>query len=282
MIPKKGPDILLLKEQLKAILSFKLVTSSKSILEKLFWFIISFGGTIYITYIVCNQINYWERNPVLKTSDKFPLSKLKSPAITFCHKGIQKYALIERLGNYIDCNKTIPEEIYNIRNSAIKIQVNKIKSQMLTSRVIDFCQLQKKENGNWIIKESVSVLNKDCQDFGRNVYMTSKKFDIPIEEVNAFVFDLIKNQKLWNLTDAFSKIKEAFSQVSFKQYPFSPKPKGQILKQVVSFIERRLSNLSTKGEKLLIHILCFISNSCSKERIFMLQLLSKCTQYPQN
>ena len=94
MFPKKGPDITPLKDQLKAILSFKLIHSAKSVLEKLFWFIIAVGGTAYITYIVLRQFEYWNENPVLQLKGSKPLTEVERPAITFCHKGAQKHALM--------------------------------------------------------------------------------------------------------------------------------------------------------------------------------------------
>ena len=80
MIPKKGPDISPLKDQLKAILSLRLIHSSKSVLEKLFWLIISLGGTIYISYIVARQFNYWNENPILELKGSKSLSKIERPS----------------------------------------------------------------------------------------------------------------------------------------------------------------------------------------------------------
>ena len=196
MIPKKGPDISLLIDQMKAILSIKLISSSKSVLEKLFWISIAFGGTIYITYIVTNQISYWGENPVLKTTDIISLSRLELPAITFCHKGIQKFALAERLGNYIDCNKTIPTEIFEIRTLAMRNQVSKISKQLKDS--FDGCLIRKDENGKWI-KYVPQGMVDGCQEFGKKLHLIGKKFSIEILDIHHFVFELITEEKLWNL-----------------------------------------------------------------------------------
>ena len=157
MFPKKGPDISPLKEQLKAILSFRLIHSAKTVLEKLFWLIISLGGTIYISYVFQRQFEYWNDNPVLKLKGSKPLSRVERPAITFCHKGAQRYALIERFVNYVDVNKDIPKEIFEIRNEVIKAQVYKIKNMKnprysggLTEDVVDICSFRyDDEFGRW-------------------------------------------------------------------------------------------------------------------------------------
>lgn len=157
--PKKGPDILPLKEQLKAILSFKLMISSSSVLEKLFWFVISFGGTVYIIYILTSQFSYWEENATLITKGSKPLSDVKLPAVTFCHKGMQKYAIAEKLINFIDPQKEIPKEIFEIRNEAIKAQVMKFSNKFGPN--LDICAL-KKSSGFWE-DGSINEEAKECK-----------------------------------------------------------------------------------------------------------------------
>ena len=150
MFPKKGPDISPFKEQLKAILSFKLMSSSNHVLEKLFWFFISFGGTVYILYIMSSQFKYWEANPTLVTKGSLLLSNVTSPAVTFCHKGMQKYAIVERLLNHIDPAKEIPNEVLEIRNEAIKYQAMKLRDTTKILGKIDICSLMKDTYGSWV------------------------------------------------------------------------------------------------------------------------------------
>ena len=144
MTLKKEPDISPLIEQFKGILSFKLIISSKSKAEKLFWFLIAFGGTAYILYIVASQFIYWKDNPTLITKGKLSLSDIEPPAVTFCHKGVQKYALLERLGNFIDPTKGLPIEIINVRNEAIKAQLFQLKENF--SPRVDICYIRKVED----------------------------------------------------------------------------------------------------------------------------------------
>ena len=87
-----------------------------------------------------------------------PLANANLPAVTFCHKGMQKYALVERLVNYIDPTKNVPKEILEIRNEAIKAQVLKLNKDMPD---VDICSLQKARNGSWIQNNEMDL--KDCK-----------------------------------------------------------------------------------------------------------------------
>ena len=48
------------------------------------------------------------------------------PAATFCHKGFQKYGVVEHLGNYIHPEKKLPREVLAIRNEFLKVEFQKI------------------------------------------------------------------------------------------------------------------------------------------------------------
>ena len=143
---KALPDLSPLKQEINEILSIRLVNSTRYLLEKLFWLSIAIVGSVYIVHIVQNQLKFWNENAVLITQGTRKLSELKKPAITFCHQGAQKYAFIERFVNYIDVYKTIPKEIYEIRNQAIKLQVLKLKGQDVGD---EFCDFRKDEHGMW-------------------------------------------------------------------------------------------------------------------------------------
>ena len=253
MIPKKGPDISLLIDQMKAILSIKLISSSKSVLEKLFWISIAFGGTIYITYIVTNQISYWGENPVLKTTDIISLSRLELPAITFCHKGIQKFALAERLGNYIDCNKNIPKEIFELRSHAIRNQVFKLPLQTALQDNFDACLIRKDNQGKWIEEQEHEHGKVDgCQEFGKKLFLISQKFGISILDIHHFVFELITTDKLWNLTSAFSKLESGFNQIYSHYNHSTPHSEDNTLKSIHNFVvtksKSNASNTQSEGK----------------------------------
>lgn len=221
MIPKKGPgpDFKPIQEHLKNILSLKLMTSTTNLLEKTFWFLIAFCGTIYITYIVASQFSYWEQNPDLKTRDVISISQLKQPAITFCHKGVQKYSVVERMLNHIDANKTIPMTIYEFRNEVIKAKARQLESTSGVGRGKEFCKLSKDSNGQWTVDNPVNPnedLERDCHEFSKNIYVIGKKFKIDIPKISEIIFDLISEVGMWNLTDGFLKIEELFGSAAFK------------------------------------------------------------------
>ena len=125
-----------IKEELTNIRTFELITRTKSILEKIFWAIIAISGTIFIYHVVVLQLENWRDNPTLVTTVTKKLADMPLPAITFCHKGLQKYGLVEHLGNFIDPATKVPKEIVSIRNEVLKIQFKKMKEKMNTK---DFC-----------------------------------------------------------------------------------------------------------------------------------------------
>ena len=157
---KSKPDFTQVKEEFEEFTSIRLIKSTKNLIEKLFWFIIAIAGTIYIADLFINQVKYWNENPILVTKGSMPLANANLPAVTFCHKGMQKYALVERLVNHIDPTKNVPKEILEIRNEAIKAQVLKLNKDMPD---VDICSLQKARNGSWIQNNKMDL--KDCKVF---------------------------------------------------------------------------------------------------------------------
>ena len=121
---------------------------------------ISLGGTFYITFIVITQMKYWRDNPTIVVKGSVPLSQLSRPAMTFCHSGGEKYNFMARLVDYIDPNKTIPKEIFEIRNEAIKVQAYKLKQQLGDD--VDICSTRRNDyTGEWKEIKSFSFRLKD-------------------------------------------------------------------------------------------------------------------------
>ena len=52
----------------------------------------------------------WDENPSVMIKGNVKLSQLNYPAMTICSKGSTKYALAERLGNFINPQFELPEE----------------------------------------------------------------------------------------------------------------------------------------------------------------------------
>ena len=92
-------------KELRNITTIDLAFQAKNILEKTLWAIIGIIGTVWVFYFVGIQFKLWEQHPSLVTKIDYELADVSYPAITVCSKGSTKYAIAERLGNYIDSSK---------------------------------------------------------------------------------------------------------------------------------------------------------------------------------
>ena len=118
------------REELTNITTLNLITSSDSMLEKILWTMIAISGTVFIYQVVSLQLANWRDNPALVTKVTKKLADMPLPAVTFCHKGLHRYRLVEHLGNYIDPEKKVPKEVVAIRNEFLKVEFQKIKKRM--------------------------------------------------------------------------------------------------------------------------------------------------------
>ena len=123
-------------EELKNFTTLNLIANTSSILEKIFWASIAILGTLFIYNVVFVQLQNWEDNPTLITTEMKRLSNMPLPSVTFCHKGLEKYGVVEQLANYIDPEKQVPKEVVAIRNEFLKLQIRK-RSKDLDGT--DFC-----------------------------------------------------------------------------------------------------------------------------------------------
>ena len=124
------------KEELRNITTVNLIASTSNVLEKLLWALIAIFGTWFIYEVVVIQLGFWNDNPILITRQMVKLSDMPLPGLTFCHKGLQKYGAVERLANFIDSNKEVPEDALSIRNEFIEFQFKKIEDEFKGE---DFC-----------------------------------------------------------------------------------------------------------------------------------------------
>ena len=92
-------------KELRNITTIDLAFQAKNILEKILWAIIGIIGTVWVFYFVGIQFSLWEQHPSIVTKIDYELADVSYPAITVCSKGSTKYAIAERLGNYIDSSK---------------------------------------------------------------------------------------------------------------------------------------------------------------------------------
>ena len=94
-------------DELRNITTIDLAIKTANVLEKILWALIGIVGTIWAFVFIGSQFQQWNESPWLTTKTDVDLSQLQYPAITFCSDGSTKYAIAERLGNYIDPLKTM-------------------------------------------------------------------------------------------------------------------------------------------------------------------------------
>ena len=94
-------------DELRNITTVDLVYNARCFFEKLLWATIGIIGTIWAFVFFESQFKLWNESPWLTTRAHVHLSEVQYPAITFCSDGSTKYAIAERLGNYIDPLKTM-------------------------------------------------------------------------------------------------------------------------------------------------------------------------------
>lgn len=153
------------KEELKNITTINLISNATSILEKILWVLIAIFGSLFIYDVVVIQLENWRQNPSLVTKEMRKLSDLPVPSVTFCHKGLQKYGLVENLANLIDPEKNLPREVLAIRNEFLKAQFQKIKSDI---DILDFCRMLSYLEGderedNPILRGQEDMYESECQ-----------------------------------------------------------------------------------------------------------------------
>ena len=134
-----------LKTEIGNIRAVSLILSATSTLERIFWANIPILGSIWIATVFLTQVKFWNENHVLITKGTKNLSQLHLPAVTLCHKGIQKFGFVERMVNYVDVEKEIPKEIFEIRNEAIKAEYQRFRQSENMDDQEDFCDLVKRD-----------------------------------------------------------------------------------------------------------------------------------------
>ena len=98
-----------LAEELRNIGSIDLTCKATNVLEKILW--ISFGlvGISWFAFFMIGVIE--DINPLTSIREDIKLKDVNYPAITICSDSTTKYALAERLGNYIDPKKELPDKL---------------------------------------------------------------------------------------------------------------------------------------------------------------------------
>ena len=106
--------------ELKGIKSFALVLKATNVLEIIFWGTIFIGGMIWAWILLFSEVQSWQGNPSVISNKHVKLSDIPIPAITFCSQSSTKFAIAERLGNYLSPDKNLPDELIEIREVMIQ------------------------------------------------------------------------------------------------------------------------------------------------------------------
>ena len=98
-------------DEVQKISTVGFACTSKIFIEKLLWITLGVIGLVWISFVLTVQFQDWEENAGVLTKRNFDL---KYPAITICPKVSTKYAIVERLGNYID-PLNLPEKLLSLK-----------------------------------------------------------------------------------------------------------------------------------------------------------------------
>ena len=110
----------LFTNELKGIKSFGLVLKATNVLEIIFWSTIFIGGMIWAWIFLFSEVQSWQGNPSVVSNKNVKLSDIPIPAITFCSQSSTKFAIAERLGNYLNPDKKLPDELIEIREVMVQ------------------------------------------------------------------------------------------------------------------------------------------------------------------
>ena len=85
-----------------AIGTLDLTCKASYSIEKVFWALIGVLGTVWAIYFIGQDVLHWSTNPTIITQSDVNLAEIDQPSITICPPGSTKFAIAERLGNYLD------------------------------------------------------------------------------------------------------------------------------------------------------------------------------------
>ena len=98
-------------EEFKKIASIGLACKATNIIEKILWISLGVAGIAWAFFFLTTLVQEWEANAGIMTKGNF---ELEYPAITICPKVSTKYAIAERLGNFLD-PLNLPDELLSLR-----------------------------------------------------------------------------------------------------------------------------------------------------------------------
>ena len=107
-------------DELKGIKAFELVSKATNVFEKIVWGVVFIGGMIWAAQWLVKEFQSWQDHPTIISNINVKWADIPNPAITFCPQGSTKFAIAERLGNYINANHGLPDKLLEIRKLLLK------------------------------------------------------------------------------------------------------------------------------------------------------------------
>ena len=108
--------------ELRNIKSIDLAYKGANVLEKMLWILMSVIGATWVVYFISS----WDDDASVLIQGDSNTLELKYPAVTICPKVSTKYAIAERLGNYID-PMNLPKELLSLRQDFLLCATGLIK-----------------------------------------------------------------------------------------------------------------------------------------------------------
>ena len=102
----------LLFAEVRNITTIDLMYNAATVFEKVLWGLIGVFGSMWAVYFISMQLR--EDHASILLQGDLKSTEMKYPAISICPKITSKYAIAERLGNFID-PMNMPDELLSLR-----------------------------------------------------------------------------------------------------------------------------------------------------------------------
>ena len=129
-----GAKLKIFGNELRNIKCIDLICKDTCILEKICWATIGILGIIWAFHFIVLQLFIWDENPAIIQKGNIELSELNYPAITICSKHSTKYAIVEQLGNYLNVDIELPENVDNLLTKMLFCRIHSSKDVFYSRR----------------------------------------------------------------------------------------------------------------------------------------------------
>ena len=100
-----------IKDELLMIRTLELSKKTTLVMEKVLWILIALCGTVWFCFFMASQVKLWKENKIIISNAAMDLSEVDYPSITFCSERGYKYGVAQRLGNYLNPDKKINNQL---------------------------------------------------------------------------------------------------------------------------------------------------------------------------